>query len=101
MAIGSTNLQYPTALDVFAEYSGLELLIALFMHLIPTFILIAVTVLAWKWEIVGAVLFPALGIFYIIVMWANADFVAYLLITGPVFLLGILFGLNLYYKQRS
>ena len=45
------------AFDVFAEYQGVELLIALFMHLVPSFILIIILIAAWKFELIGAILF--------------------------------------------
>ncbi|MCA9898427.1 MAG: hypothetical protein H6654_06750 [Ardenticatenaceae bacterium] len=54
------------ALDVFGEgYSFWETLLALFMHLIPTFILVAVIAIAWRWERVGAALFLALALIYL------------------------------------
>ena len=55
------------ALDVFGEgYNFWETLVALFMHLIPTFILVAVIAIAWRWERVGAALFLALAIVYLV-----------------------------------
>jgi len=55
------------ALDVFGEgYNFWETLVALFMHLIPTFILVAVLAIAWRWERVGAALFLALAIIYLV-----------------------------------
>ena len=55
------------ALDVFGEgYNFWETLVALFMHLVPTFILVAVLAIAWRWERVGAALFLALAIIYLV-----------------------------------
>ena len=54
------------SLDVFSEYSGLEVFIALFMHLIPSFILIILLIIAWKWEKIGGILFLILGGVFII-----------------------------------
>jgi hypothetical protein len=36
------------------------------MHLIPTFILVAVIAIAWRWERVGAALFLALALAYLV-----------------------------------
>ncbi len=36
------------ALDVFGEYGFPEVLVALFMHLIPTFLVVGVLLIAWK-----------------------------------------------------
>ena len=44
------------ALDVFGEgYGFWQTLLALVIHLIPTWILIALLILAWRWEWIGAV----------------------------------------------
>lgn len=83
------------ALDVFAEdYTVLETIVALFMHLIPSFIVILVLIASWKEELIGGVLFVILGIAYFIMSWGKATPVAYVFMIGPVFLTGILFLLN-------
>jgi hypothetical protein len=83
------------ALDVFSEnYDFPDLMIALLMHLIPTLLIVAVLIVAWRWEWVGAALFSALGVAYIVIMWNRFPFVTYLTISGPLFLLGFLFLLN-------
>jgi hypothetical protein len=46
------------ALDVFGEgYGFLETLVALFMHLIPTFLILLALLVAWRVEWVGGILF--------------------------------------------
>jgi len=82
------------ALDVFAEYNFPEVLIALFMHLIPTFILIVITIIAWKWETIGGIIFIILGILYMILAGSRGHLLASLILAGPLFLIGILFILN-------
>ncbi|RPH91931.1 MAG: hypothetical protein EHM72_18180, partial [Calditrichaeota bacterium] len=53
------------AMDVFDGSRGfLETLLALFMHLIPTFALIAVLVVSWRWEWIGGVVFILLAVLY-------------------------------------
>ena len=55
------------ALDVFGEgYTFWETLVALFMHLVPTFILVVAILIAWRWERVGAALFLALAVVYLV-----------------------------------
>lgn len=45
------------ALDVFQEAHGIwNLSMGLTVHLIPTFIIVAIVVIAWKWEWLGAIL---------------------------------------------
>lgn len=80
------------ALDVFNEHlSFLKTALALGIHLIPTFILVAAIVIAWRWEWVGAVIFGALGALYIawILPSHHPDWI--LLIAGPALLVAGLF----------
>jgi hypothetical protein len=54
------------ALDVFDEHLGLwRTVLALTMHLIPSFVLIAALVLAWRWEWIGAALYASAGLLYV------------------------------------
>jgi hypothetical protein len=83
------------ALDVFSEgYTGRELAVALAMHMIPTAILLVVTILAWRWEWTGAVLFIGLGIFYIVWSWGKFSVAAPIVIGGIPIIVGVLFVLN-------
>jgi hypothetical protein len=88
------------ALDVFDQgYSFRQTLLALCIHLIPTFVLIAVLVLAWKWEWIGAVLFAAAGFLYIAMvvprpMPAAIKLSWILPLSGPAFLIAVLFLVN-------
>jgi hypothetical protein len=69
------------ALDVFSEPAWLT---ALIMHLIPSFILIVITWIAWKRELIGGfgfLLLGAVGTFYV------HSFILMI----PVFVTGILF----------
>jgi hypothetical protein len=53
------------ALDVFKEGHGFwQTAMALMVHLIPAAIIVAVLIVAWRWEWVGAVLFIAAAAFY-------------------------------------
>jgi len=57
------------ALDVFGEGMGVwQTALALAIHLIPTAILVAVLLIAWRWERVGAALFALAGALYAIRM---------------------------------
>jgi hypothetical protein len=83
------------ALDVFSEgYSFWETIIALLMHLIPTGIILIVLVFSWRWEWIGAILFTALGVFYIVKFWDRFHWSTYFVISGPLFLIGFLFLIN-------
>ena len=46
------------SMDVFSEHLGFwQTALALAMHLIPSFVLIAALILAWRWEWIGAALY--------------------------------------------
>jgi hypothetical protein len=80
------------ALDVFAEgYGFWGTLVALIMHLVPTAMILIALALAWRWPWIGAILFVALGVLYVIMIWRDFDWITYLLIAGPLFLVGALF----------
>ncbi|MGV8152137.1 MAG: DUF7670 domain-containing protein [Candidatus Nanoarchaeia archaeon] len=88
------------SLDVFDSCQGfIECLIGLFMHNIPVFVLIAVLIVSWKHEIVGAAVFALAGIFYVSLILRNIFldssniFMLFwtLPISLPAFLIAILF----------
>lgn len=87
------------ALDVFSEYDNiLEIAVALFMHLIPSFLLIAATVIAWRWRMAGGVLFVLLGLISILFFRTYRDAMVFLLISMPSLVIGILFMLEASWK---
>ncbi len=84
------------ALDVFSEGYGLgETVLALLMHLIPTSLVVILLAVAWRWEWVGSILFIALALAYL----ASSSGESWI-ISGPLFLIGILFLLNWMYRAR-
>jgi len=79
------------ALDAFGEgIPFIESVIGFLIHLLPTYIVIAVLLIAWKWEWVGGTLFIFAGFFYIFGA-NNMHWSAYLTIAGPPILIGSLF----------
>ena len=89
------------ALDVFGEGFGFwKTILALLIHLVPVYIVIIILVIAWRWEWIGAILFNALGLFYIIWVWGKFPLVTYVSISGPLFLVGILFLFNWIYREQ-
>jgi uncharacterized membrane protein (GlpM family) len=69
------------ALDVVGES---QWLLAMIMHLIPSFVLIALTIVAWKREFIGGILFLAAGVI-------AAIFYHSFIIAAPIFVIGALF----------
>jgi len=76
------------ALDAFSTNLPFgKQLLAFAVHLIPTYLIILVLALAWKREWLGTAGFIALGT---LSMWRYHSSV-YLVISGPAFLIGMLF----------
>jgi lysylphosphatidylglycerol synthetase-like protein (DUF2156 family) len=88
------------SLDVFSEEHGFwRIVVALLIHLIPSFILLAVLILAWRWEWIGAALYGVAGLIYVAWTFTRPLTPAIrmtwiLLIAGPAFLLAVLFLAN-------
>lgn len=88
------------SLDVFEmELNFWGTILALFMHNIPVFILTAVLIISWKYEIVGGITFILAGLIYATLIlraatttgfeWYHVAWIAQ--ISGIAFLIGILF----------
>ena len=88
------------SLDIFGNnYSFWETVVGLFMHNIPSLVLLAVLIISWRVEIVGGVAFILAGFLYIALVLIRPNFEWYRLawivqISGPAFLVGILFLVN-------
>ena len=90
------------ALDVFGGNLGFwQTALALIMHLIPVFVLIAALILAWRWEWIGAAIYAAAGLLYI--AWAvltprsvpsAVRLIGILAIAGPALAIAVLFLVN-------
>lgn len=87
--------------DVFREgYGFWKTILALLVHLVPTFVVILALVVGWRWEWIGAILFLAFAIFYWVWNWGRFPFLTYLIISGPLFLAGVLFLINWMYRAE-
>ena len=79
------------ALDVFDEGHGFwQTLVALTMHLVPSFVMVAALVVAWRWEWVGTVVFTACGIVFMVIVrgpwWVKTMFAVPCLVAAYLFL---------------
>lgn len=80
------------AMDVFSANDDFrDTLPALYLHLIPALIVMLFVIISWKRELIGGIFFTLLGILYIILEWGKFDWPAYVLIAGPMLILGILY----------
>ena len=87
------------ALDVFQEGLGVwQTALALFMHLIPSFVMALILALAWRWEWIGAAAFAGAALVFLFNMPRHLSpqgrQSAALIIAGPVFVIAALFLAN-------
>ena len=98
------------SLDIFEMKLGFwGTIIGLFMHNIPSLILLIVLIISWKREIVGGIVFILAGLLYsgisIIRIIMSNPVEWYMLfwsiqIAGPAFLIGILFLIGWFKKKK-
>lgn len=88
------------ALDVFSEYTGWDLVIALFMHLLPSLILLAAVLISWKYDLAGVIIFLAFAVFYICVAGFDRPWSWYAFISGPAFVVSFLFLMSWLQKRN-
>lgn len=80
------------ALDVFDEGLGIGgTIVALAIHLIPTWLVLAALAVAWKHEIAGAVLFFVLAAAYVAMAGNRFPISTILSIAGPPSVIGLMF----------
>ncbi|MDP2782617.1 hypothetical protein [Devosia sp.] len=78
------------ALDVFGmDAPPLQLALGLFMHLLPSVVLVAVLAIGWRWPLVGGALYLVVAALPMLLLsnpfWVNA------MLAGPFALAGVLF----------
>ncbi len=78
------------ALDVFSEGLTWQAVGGFLIHLIPVYLLVFVLILAWRREWIGVVMYPLLAFAYWVSM-PHFPFSVYVLLTGPLLLLSLLF----------
>jgi lysylphosphatidylglycerol synthetase-like protein (DUF2156 family) len=82
------------ALDVFNEVHGFwQTVLAFSVHLIPAMVIIAVLILAWRWEWIGTALFALLAVYYAVHMLSRNinNWAAVLGISLPLLVIAAMF----------
>ena len=80
------------------------------LHLVPSYILVILLIIAWKWELIGGIIFALTGLVFSPVIfqhnykmngsvWASLETVFF--ITIPFFIVGILFIVSHYRKKKQ
>ena len=91
------------ALDVFGPgYSLGEMLLGFLMHMLPSIGLIIMLALAWRWEWVGFAAFLVAALFFMRFLLRNPvqEFGNFLLISGPLLVIALLFGANWLWRKE-
>lgn len=99
------------ALDSFSpERTIWQQLGAFFIHLIPSFILLAFLIVAWKWEYIGGIIFIVIGLGFSPIIfihnynmnhsvWMSLGII--LAITIPFVVVGVLFIMSHFKKKKN
>jgi hypothetical protein len=97
LAIGFVSI---FALDAFDHGTLSEQLFDFMMHMIPTFVLIIILAIAWKWELIGGIIYVLLGIGISPLIYTNS-YLTIILITFPFIISGLLFILSHFLRKKS
>jgi hypothetical protein len=99
------------ALDSFSpERTFWQNMGAFLLHLIPSFVLIALLIIAWKWELIGGIIFTIIGLVMSPLIYshnfrmnqsAGKSLVAILIVTVPFIVVGILFIVSHFMKKKQ
>jgi hypothetical protein len=100
------------ALDSFSsDRTFIQNVLALLMHLLPSIVLLAVLILAWKWERAGGIVLTILGVVWLVAVFhLNYTVRQFSLIQSlinvsllclPFILSGILFIMSYYRKKKE
>jgi hypothetical protein len=101
LALGFAFFLSMFVLEYFNQgYSITELAVAIFMQLIPAEIIIIFTIMSWKKPGLGAILFFIVGTVYII-MTKDIPLATYFIISGPIYLIALLFLINSIYINQT
>lgn len=80
--------------DGFVDFNGWKAILSVAVHLIIPIIVLLGTVVAWKKDFVGVVVFCFFAVYYVYMVGLNRHFSWYASISGPALLIGILYLLN-------
>lgn len=89
------------ALDVFSEHTGWEAVGAFLIHLLPSLALLGVSLISWKYDLVGVIAFLGIALLYIFMAGFGRPWTWYASISGPAFIVSILFFVNWMQKRKN
>ena len=90
------------AADVFDETQGFwSTALALFLHLIPSGLILLMLVIAWRREWLGVILYLAFGLMFCVAFWGTADWLGYAALSAPPTVIALLFFAHWWLSGRS
>jgi len=63
----------------------------LLMHLLPSLILLIILGISWVQAKIGGILWILAALAYVIIVWGDVSWIAYLIMAGPALVIGLLF----------
>ena len=80
------------SLDVFEHgKDAAELAVGLFLHNLPSLLLLATVAAAWRREWLGAVVCATMSLLYVAWAWGRFPLITYFIIAGPLFVCAVLY----------
>lgn len=89
------------ALDVFTSPFEWTMLLGFVIHLLPSFALLAIVLVAWRYPVVGAVAFVGFALGYIWLAGLGRPWSWYAGISGPSLIVGILYLLDWLRRKKN
>ncbi len=77
-----------------------ESFLGVLIHLIPSFVLVGIIILAWKKELYGGIVFVIFSIIFTIFFNTYREIISFLLISLPLLIIGGLFILNYFLRKK-
>jgi hypothetical protein len=88
------------SLDAFSEPNSFWMnLLAFFIHLTPSFVLLIILLISWKRKLIGGIAFIAIAIIFTFAFHTYEDIITLLLISLPPLAIGILYLID--YKKNK
>lgn len=100
LSIGFVLFLSVFALDVFEGPFEPMMLVGFIVHLLPSLILLGAIIVAWKYDLVGALMFLGFAVFYVLMVGPGRPWSWYAGISLPSAIVGMLY-LTRWYLQRS
>ncbi len=90
------------ALDIFVEEAPFgEKFVGFIIHLIPSFVLLILLLISWKYPLIGGSLFIIISVVITLYLRLYEIIFGLLILSIPIFLIGVLFILSNYMRRGS